>query len=109
MKVYKKTQLKSLLSLQGTAEVLYKGVSLWSFCFMLWVCFSTFLSHTANEGPMRIPYKCLVSIYLSPEMKLRSLVISKRELQYSVSQFPHSCICEGFIFPSIGLPIFAAA
>ena len=32
---------------------------------------------TANEGPVRIQYKCLVSIYVFPEMKLCSLVISK--------------------------------
>ncbi len=35
---------------------------------------------TANEGPVRILYKCLVPIYLFPEMKLRGLVISKTEL-----------------------------
>ncbi len=27
-------------------------------------------SHTANEGPVRIQYKCLVPIYVFPEMKL---------------------------------------
>jgi hypothetical protein len=27
-------------------------------------------AHTANEGPVRIQYKCLVSIYVFPEMKL---------------------------------------
>ncbi len=36
--------------------------------------------YTANEGPVRIQYKCLVPIYVFPEMKLRSLVISKTEL-----------------------------
>jgi hypothetical protein len=30
----------------------------------------TQMSCTANEGPERIQYKCLVPIYLSPEMKL---------------------------------------
>jgi hypothetical protein len=35
---------------------------------------------TANEGPLRIQYKCLVPIYVFPEMKLCSLVISKAEL-----------------------------
>ncbi len=29
---------------------------------------------TANEGPVRIQYKCLVPIYEFPEMKLRGLV-----------------------------------
>jgi hypothetical protein len=27
--------------------------------------------YTANEGPLRIQYKCLVPIYVFPEMKLR--------------------------------------
>ncbi len=30
-------------------------------------------AHTANEGPVRIQYKCLVPIYVFPEMKLCSL------------------------------------
>jgi hypothetical protein len=33
-----------------------------------------------GEGPVRIQYKCLVPIYVFPEMKLRSLDISKTEL-----------------------------
>ncbi len=47
--------------------------------------FSLFMSpkrrvrFTANEGPVRIQYECLVSIYVFPEMKLRCLVISKTE------------------------------
>jgi glycerol uptake facilitator-like aquaporin len=37
--------------------------------------------YTANESPVRIQYKCLlVPIYVFPEMKLCSLVISKTEL-----------------------------
>jgi hypothetical protein len=36
--------------------------------------------HTENEGPVRIQYRCLVPIYVFPEMKLYSLVISKTEL-----------------------------
>ncbi len=37
---------------------------------------------TANEGPVRIQYKCLVPIYpyVFPGMKLCGLVISKTEL-----------------------------
>jgi hypothetical protein len=35
---------------------------------------------TANEGTLRIQYKCLVPIYVFPEMKLCSLLISKIEL-----------------------------
>jgi hypothetical protein len=37
-------------------------------------------TYTANEGLVRIQYKCLVPIYVFPEMKLRSLVISKTKL-----------------------------
>jgi hypothetical protein len=35
---------------------------------------------TANEGPVRIQYKCLVPIYVFSEMKLWGLVISKSGL-----------------------------
>jgi hypothetical protein len=38
------------------------------------------ITHTANERPVRIKYKCLVPIYVFPEMKLRRLVNSKTEL-----------------------------
>jgi hypothetical protein len=38
------------------------------------------LGYTANEGPVRIQYKCLVPIYVFPEMKLHGLVIYKTEL-----------------------------
>jgi hypothetical protein len=55
------------------------------------------MKHTKNEGPMRIQYKCLVPIYVFPEMKLCSLVLSKTELECSVSQFLHSYICERFM------------
>jgi hypothetical protein len=34
----------------------------------------------ANEGFVRIQYKCLVPIYVFPEMKLGSLLIPKIEL-----------------------------
>jgi hypothetical protein len=35
------------------------------------------ITHTANEGPI---YKCLVTIYVFPEMKLLGCSISKTEL-----------------------------
>jgi hypothetical protein len=38
------------------------------------------LFFTANEGPVRIQYKCLVPVYVYPEMKLHGLVIFKSEL-----------------------------
>ncbi len=55
-------------------------------------------THTANEGPVRIQYKCLVPIYVIPEMKLRGLIISKTELHIHVS------VSDWYI-PRIGLPI----
>jgi hypothetical protein len=39
---------------------------------------STNHRHTANEGTVRIQYKCPVSIYVLPEMKLCRLVIPKQ-------------------------------
>jgi len=42
-------------------------------------------------------------------MKLGSLLISKTEIQFSVFQFPHSCICEGFIYSQHRPVYFAAA
>jgi hypothetical protein len=36
--------------------------------------------YTANEGPVRIHYKCLLLIYVFPEMKRCSLFISKAGL-----------------------------
>jgi hypothetical protein len=34
--------------------------------------------YTANEGPARIQYKCLVQIYVFPEMRLHGFVLSKK-------------------------------
>ncbi len=36
--------------------------------------------HTANEGPVRILYKCLVPTDVFPDMKLCGLIIFKKEL-----------------------------
>ncbi len=38
------------------------------------------LPHRKWRAALRIQYKCLVPIYVFPEMKLRSLLISKTEL-----------------------------
>jgi hypothetical protein len=65
--------------------------------------------HTANERPVRIQYKCLVPIYVFPEMKLRGLVISKTEFEFSVSQFPHSFIFVQFMYYQDRFAYFAAA
>ncbi len=51
-----------------------------------------YTSCTANEGRVRIRYRCLVPIYVFPEMKLGDLVIM------FCLPIPHSCICERFIY-----------
>jgi hypothetical protein len=33
------------------------------------------IRHTANEGAVKIQYKCAVPIYVFPEMKLGGLII----------------------------------
>ncbi len=59
---------------------------------------------TANEGPMRIQYKCLVPVYVFPEMKL--LFPKHNYNVLSPMQFLHSYICERFIyFQDLSLPI----
>ncbi len=62
-----------------------------------------------NEEPVRIQYKWLVPIHVFSEMKLRGLVISKKELKCSVSQFPHSCIYEQLMYFQDWSAYFAAA
>jgi hypothetical protein len=42
-----------------------------------------------------IQYKCLVPIYVYPEMKL---LFPKQNYKCSVSQFLHSYVCERFIY-----------
>jgi hypothetical protein len=55
---------------------------------------------TANEGPVRIQYKCLDPIHVFTGMKLCNLLISKTEIYCSVSQFLHSYISVTiYIFP----------
>jgi hypothetical protein len=44
------------------------------------LCLVIHLVYSANEGPVRIQYKCLVPIYVFPKMKLHELVISKKKL-----------------------------
>jgi hypothetical protein len=38
------------------------------------------IEYTADEGPVRIQYKCLVPIYVITALKLHGLIISKTEL-----------------------------
>ncbi len=57
----------------------------------LWIVLSSFYfptsifylpthSYNAKEGPVRIQYKCIVPIYVLPEMKLPGHIMSKTEL-----------------------------
>jgi hypothetical protein len=73
--------------------------------------------HTANEGPMRIQYKCLFRFMHIPEMKLRGLVIFKNRIimfflpistfmyLWAIYIFPGS-VCL-FCCSQIGRPILA--
>ncbi len=47
-----------------------------------------YLLYTANEGPVRIQYKCLVPIYVFPEMKL--LIPSKNYNVLSPSSYTYT-------------------
>jgi membrane protein required for beta-lactamase induction len=54
--------------------------------------------HTANEGPVKIQYYCLIQIYVFPEKKLLDLIISK--LLYNVLSpylHIHVSVCEQFM------------
>jgi hypothetical protein len=51
--------------------------------------------HTANEGPDRIQYKCLVPIYEFTEIKL---LFSKQFLMFCLPVPIHSYICDIFIY-----------
>ncbi len=52
------------------------------------------LQYTANEGPVRIQYKCLVSIYVFPEIKL---LFPKHVL--SPSSYTRISVRDLYIFP----------
>jgi hypothetical protein len=61
-----------------------------------------FASYTANEGLMRIQYKCLVPIYVFPEMKL---LFPKRNYNIlSLSSYTNVSVRDLYI-SRIGLPI----
>jgi hypothetical protein len=68
---------------------------------------SKVILYTANEGPVRIQYKCLVPIYVFPEIKLCRLVISKTEVQsivLSPNSYTHISVRDLYI-SRIGLSI----
>ncbi len=58
--------------------------------------------HTANEGPVRIQYKCLVPIYVIPEMKL--LFTKHNYNVLSTSSYTHISVRDLYI-SRIGLTI----
>jgi hypothetical protein len=61
---------------------------------------------TANDGPVRIQYKCLVPIYVFPEIKLCSLIIFKNRITtFCLTVSTVIYLCEIYIFPgSVCLP-----
>jgi hypothetical protein len=58
--------------------------------------------YSANEEPVRIQYKCLVPIYIFPEMKL--LFPKKKHNVLSLSSYTHISVRDLYI-SRIGLPI----
>jgi hypothetical protein len=64
---------------------------------------SFLLRHTANEGPVRIQYKCLVSIDVFPEMK--QLFPKHNYNVLSPSSYTHISVRDLYIYLAIGLPI----
>ncbi len=56
--------------------------------------------YTANEGPVRIHYKCLVPIHVFPEMKLLKLLFPKQNYNVlSPSSYTLIYLWEIYIFP----------
>jgi hypothetical protein len=64
------------------------------------------ITHFENEGPVRIQYKCLVPIYVLPEMKLRGLVIQKQNYNVLYPNFYIHVSASNLCIPRICLPIF---
>jgi hypothetical protein len=75
------------------------GTSIYvQYCHMTFKCLNrAYSSSTANEGPVRIQYKCLVPIYVFPEMKL---LFPKQN--YNV---PYHISVRDLYVSRIGLPI----
>jgi hypothetical protein len=60
------------------------------------------IHHTADEGPVRFQYKCLVPIYVYPEMKLHDL--PKQNYNVMSPNF-----CERFIYSQAQWSAYCAA
>ncbi len=61
-----------------------------------------YISYTANEGPVRIQYNCLVSVYVFPELKL--LFTKQIYNVLSPSSYTHISVRD-FYISRISLPI----
>jgi hypothetical protein len=58
-----------------------------------------FVLFTANEGPVRIQFKCLVPIYVFSEMKLCSLLISKQNYNVlSPNSYTHISVRDSYTY-----------
>jgi hypothetical protein len=66
---------------------------------------SLYKTCTANEGPVRIQYKCLVPIYLFPEMKLCSFLFPKQNYIVLSAIFHIHIFVSDLYIPRIGLLI----
>jgi hypothetical protein len=65
-------------------------------------CPDIFWRHTVNEGPVRIQYKCLVPIYVFPEMKL--LFPKQNYNVLSPSSYTHISVRDLYFFPRLVYP-----
>jgi hypothetical protein len=82
-------------SMRPTATAMREGKRLLSVNHAIFI-------HTANEGPERIQYKCLVPIYVFPEIKL--LFPKQNYNVLSPSSFTYISVRDLYI-SRIGLPI----
>jgi hypothetical protein len=81
-------------------KIIYRGNKLFvNAVFWIWVrmWWNTELVHTANEGPVRIQYKCLVPIFVFLEMKLCSLFPQKNYNARSPNSFTHIFVRDLYI------------
>ncbi len=68
-------------------------------------CYAELFTYTANEGPGRIQYKCLVPIYVFPKMKLRGSLFPKHNYNILSPNFHIHVSVSNLYIPRVGLPI----
>jgi hypothetical protein len=108
-------EIKSIIceKLKGmTQNLLMLGVLIKQFFFLnfgqdlyvhcMYLLFDSTLSNTANEGPVRIQYKCLVPIHVFPKMK--QLFPKQNYNVMSPRSYTHISVRDLYI-SRIGLPI----